>query len=292
MRAECMETLGKGHRAPSTRSLVAMVVITPLVAGTAWAAPAPVRVHVTGEQLAPKEAKALEPTVRKAVEGVLRDEHGVVLEENATTEVKIEIRPFGDAKARDSVIFRVTVSTDGNEVYAGHPTSWFKEDNTELLAVVRTRVTEAVEHLPEQPKSAVAEEAAADEPAPAENADDDGEAEATEPPDEDGPQPTAPPLTLRNAGLGLLVPGSVALGVGIGLVAVGTREVDDGVEVDLTERNYRPPGIGIAVLGGVAVAAGIGLLVTHATRKAARERVSLSPVLERTQAGVMLHGRF
>lgn len=75
-------------------------------------------------------------------------------------------------------------------------------------------------------------------------------------------------------------------------MAVGTREVDDGVEVDLTERNYRPPGIGLAVVGGLAVAAGIGLLVTHATRRGARERVSLSPVLERTRAGVVLRGRF
>ena len=289
MRAERVETLGKGHGAPSTRSLVAMVVITQLVAGTAWAAPAPVRVHVTGEQLDPKDAKALEPSVRKAAESLLRNEHGVVLEEDATTELKVEIRPFGDTKARDAVIFRVTVSTNGNEVYAGHPTSWFKEDDAELLAVVQTRVTEAVEHLPEQPEPAIVEEAAVDEPVAREDAGDDGAPETTEPPDEDEPRPSS---TLRNAGLGLLISGGVALGVGIGLVAAGTREVDDGLAVEITERNYRPPGIGVAIFGGVAVAAGVALLLSHKPRSAARERVSLSPVLGQAQAGVTLRGRF
>ncbi|MCX4248126.1 hypothetical protein OEB96_46370 [Paraliomyxa miuraensis] len=289
-----METLGKGRSAPSTLSLVAMIVITQLVAGTAWAAPAPVRVNVTGEQLDPKDAKALEPSVRKAAEGTLRDEHGVVLEDDAQTEVKIEIRPFGDTKPRDAVIFRVTVSTDGNEVYAGHPTSWFKEDDAELLEVVRTRVTEAAEHLPEQPEPTAVEAAATDaDPGVEEStAGIDDEADTTAPPSEGGAQPAEASLTLRNVGLGLLVPGGVALGVGIGLVAAGTREVDDGLAVEITERNYRPPGIGVAVLGGVAVAAGIGLLVTHAVRKRSSERLGWGPMLEGSHAGVVLRGRF
>jgi hypothetical protein len=284
--------MGRGAR--SKRSLAAMVVAAQLVVGTAWAAPAPVRIRVTGERLDPKHAKTLEPRVREAVEGLLRKEHGVTIAEDATTEVEVELRPFEDKKNRDELIFRVTVSSDGNEVYGGQPTSCLQCDETKLLASVRTRVTEAAGHLPERAEEAVADAVPGDDPAVEEE--DAGEAAEdaaeTEPPVEDEPQPTAPPLTLRNAGLGLLIPGGVALGVGIGLVAVGKREVDDGAEVDLTERNYRPPGIGVAVLGGVAVAAGIALLVTHAARKGARGRVSLSPALERTQAGVVLRGRF
>lgn len=285
------------RRAPSKRALAAMVVVVQLVAGTGWAAPAPVRLQVTGERLDPKHAKTLEPRVREGVERFLRDGHGVAIEEDATTEVRIELRPFEDPKKRDELIFRVTVSSDGTVVYSGQPTSCLQCDEAKLIVSVLTRVTEAVGHLPEQPEEAVAEEAGgAAEPVAEEEGTgeaDEAVAETTEPPVEDGPQPSAAPsLTLRNAGLGLLIPGGVALGVGIGLVAVGTREVDDGVEVDLTERNYRPPGIGLAVVGGLAVAAGIGLLVTHATRRGARERVSLSPVLERTRAGVVLRGRF
>lgn len=296
MRAGRVETLAMGREATSKRSLTAMIVVAQLVAGTAWAAPAPVRVHVTGERLDPKHAKAVEPRVREAAEELLREEHGVAIEGDATTAVEIELRPFEDKRKRDELIFRVTVSSGGNEVYAGQPTSCLKCDEAKLLASVRTRVAEAARHLPEQAEPAVAEEPVADdEPTVGEEGtgeDAEDMAEATESPVEDGPQLAAPPLTLRNVGLGLVIPGGVALGVGIGLVAAGKREVDDGLAIDVTERNYRPPGIGVAVVGGVAVAAGIALLVTHAARKRSSERIGWGPMFDRSQAGVTLHGRF
>lgn len=284
-----------GRRAPSKRPLAAMIVGAQLVAGTAWAAPAPVRVQVTGEQLDPKHAKALEPRVREAAEALLREEHGVAIEDDATTEVEIELRPFENKKKRDELIFRVTVSSDGKEVHAGQPTSCLQCDEAKLLASVRTRVTEAVGHLPERPQETVAEEPSGEEGAAVEEDSGevvDGEPETDQPPAKDGPQPAAPSLTLRNAGLGLVIPGGVALGVGIGLMVVGTREVDDGLAVEVTERNYRPPGIGVAVVGGVAVAAGVALLVTYAVRKRSSERISWGPMFDGSQAGVTLRGRF
>lgn len=297
MRPEGMDALGMGCGAPSKRSLAALVVVGQLLAGTAWAAPAPVRINVTGERLDPKDAKALEPFVREAAEGYLRGEHGVVIEDGAKTEVKIELRPFGTAKARDAVIFRVTVSTDGNELYAGHPTSWFKEDDTELVAVVRTRVTEAVGHLPElrDAEAVPGDQSAIEEEDAAEAAEE--MAETTEPSVEDGRQPTAPALTLRNAGLGLVIPGGVALGVGIGLVAVGKREVYPTNEEEIGERDFRTPGAAMLIVGGIVAAAGVGLLVAHTVRVRKRndrkgERLMWSPVIDGTHAGAVLGGRF
>lgn len=286
--------MGRGAR--SKRSLAAMVVAAQLVVGTAWAAPAPVRLQVTGERLDPKHAKTLEPRVREAIEGVLRDEHGVTIAEDATTEVRVELRPFEDKKNRDELIFRVTVSADGDEVYAGQPTSCLQCDEAKLLASVRTRVAEAAGHLPELPEEAVAEEDAA--PVEGSTADQDDaavverETETGERPAEGDLQPASPSSTLRNVGLGLVIPGGVALGVGIGLAAAGTREIEDGVALDITERDYRPAGIAIAVVGGVAVAAGIGLLVTHAVRKRSSERIGWSPMVGRSHAGMVLRGRF
>ncbi|MCX4239115.1 hypothetical protein [Paraliomyxa miuraensis] len=293
-----------GCKAPSKRwswtTLAAMVVAAQLVVGTAWAGPVPVRLHVTGDRLDPKQAKTLEPQVREAVEGILRDEHGVAIEDDATTEVKIEVRPFEDKRKRDELIFRVTVTSDGNEVYAGQPTTCLQCDETKLLASVRTRVVEAVEHLPEQPEPAVAEDPGPDDELTAEEQDTseaaEGIAEVTGPAAEDGARPTAPYLIMRNAGLGLLVPGCVSLGVGIGLVAVGTREVHPADEEEIGERDYRPPGTVLAIMGGVVTGAGIGLLVAHAIRgrkgNGGGERLTLSPVLDGTHAGAVLRGRF
>lgn len=103
------------------------------------------------------------------------------------------------------------------------------------------------------------------------------------------------PFLLRNVGIGLLVPGGVALGVGLGLVVAGTREVDRGNEAEIADRNYRAPGTAVAIVGGIAAATGIALLVAHAIRKRDRgttERVTWTPVLEGTAVGAALRGRF
>lgn len=101
---------------------------------------------------------------------------------------------------------------------------------------------------------------------------------------------------LRTAGLALVVPGGVALGVGIGLIAAGKREVENpnGDDALIAERNYRPPGIALAVTGGVVAAAGVALLVVHArrSRSGSSARMAWSPVLSGTHAGVVLAGRF
>jgi hypothetical protein len=99
--------------------------------------------------------------------------------------------------------------------------------------------------------------------------------------------------TLRNVGLALLVPGGVALGVGIGLVAAGTREIKR-VDRQIDERNYRPPGIAVAVSGAVAAAAGVALIVVHAKRARGRgdARAMWSPMIGGATAGILLSRRF
>lgn len=117
---------------------------------------------------------------------------------------------------------------------------------------------------------------------------------AAEPQDEPGQKPSS--KVLRNAGLALVVPGGVALGVGIGLIAAGKREVENpnGGDAVLAERNYRPTGIALAVSGGVVAAAGVALLVVHARRQRPGKgsRVAWSPVVDGSQAGFVLAGRF
>lgn len=110
------------------------------------------------------------------------------------------------------------------------------------------------------------------------------------------PPARKPGYVLRNAGLALVVPGGIALGVGIGLVAAGKRNVENpnGDDAVIAERNYRPPGIALAVTGGVAAAAGVALLVVHARRARSgnRSQMAWSPVLSGTHVGVALAGRF
>lgn len=116
---------------------------------------------------------------------------------------------------------------------------------------------------------------------------------ADEPRDEPARKPS---YALRNAGLALVVPGGVALGIGIGLIAAGKREVENpsGDDAVLAERNYRPAGIGLAVTGGVVAAAGVALLVVHArrSREGNAKRVAWSPVFGNAHLGVALAGRF
>lgn len=129
--------------------------------------------------------------------------------------------------------------------------------------------------------------------------------EPEEEPAEVDPGPTVEPdrqpasgqsKVLRNAGLALVVPGGVALGVGVGLVVAGMREVESPNAEDtvIAERNYRPPGIALAVFGGAAAAAGVALLVVHARRdRAGRSaRMAWSPTLGGTHAGFVITGRF
>jgi hypothetical protein len=97
---------------------------------------------------------------------------------------------------------------------------------------------------------------------------------------------------LRNAGMGLVIGGGVALGVGIGLAGAGLKSVDDGSDFDITEKNYGPTGIGVATVGGAATLAGVALLVLHVRRSPRRETVSVSPTLSPARPGVVLTGRF
>lgn len=103
-----------------------------------------------------------------------------------------------------------------------------------------------------------------------------------------------PSNVLRNAGLALVVPGGVTLGVGIGLVAAGVREVDEPDPLRMAERNYRPPGVALAVSGGVVVAAGVAVLVVHVlrARNGKGHGVAWAPALVGARAGVAVAGRF
>lgn len=101
-------------------------------------------------------------------------------------------------------------------------------------------------------------------------------------------------MALRNAGLGLVVPGGVALGVGIGLIAAGLREVENpnGDAAVIAERNYRPAGVVVAVVGGTAAAAGVALLIAHVRGSRKERDLRISPIIGTSHAGLGLGARF
>lgn len=103
-----------------------------------------------------------------------------------------------------------------------------------------------------------------------------------------------PSNALRNVGLALVVPGGVTLGVGIGLVAAGARDVDEPDPLRVTERNYRPPGVALAVSGGVVAAAGVALLVVHVlrARNGKSRRMVWAPVVVGGRGGISITGNF
>lgn len=261
-----METRTMRRLSSRTRWVGAAVLAAEIVARAAWAAPMPVRVEVKADALDPTHAKTVGPTVRDAAAGFLLDDHGLVIEADATTTVVIELRPIVGPKERDKVIFRVTVLADGEEVYAGQPTSCWGCDETKLLASMRTQVAGAVEHLPEPVAPAMPAEPSqpTDERPGAEAATGSEEQGSAETVSGDGASP--PPLVLRNVGIGLTTGGAAFAGVGIGLAVARERVVESSEERERV-RTFWPTGTALATIGGAALVGGVVALVVYGTRK-------------------------
>jgi hypothetical protein len=296
--------LQTSHRLSVLRGVIAAWVL-PSLAIAASAPRATVRVEIDVSAIEAFDAGGIERDLRARTEHIL-DERGYFLDDAAADSVVVRI-DYVDKEDLEYGI-HIYVYDDGRVVQPGEewlvckycPHSMVAERFAERLPGALVRLEAA--------NAAAKDEPAKDEPVKDEPAVKDEPVVKDGTALEDGPEREreaaaangsagrpAGTLVLRNVGLGVLVPGVAALGVGMGLVLAGTRRVDRGDDVMIFERHYRPPGIAMTVVGGAATAAGIGLLVAHALRgrgKAhASERVRLGPLLG-GQAGVVLRGRF
>lgn len=263
----------------------------------AAAGPSPratVRVEIDVSKVEEFDAGGIEKDVRARTEHIV-DEQGYFLDDAAPDAIVVRVEYIDKQNLEYGIHFDVL--NDGKLVQPGEQRVVCKYCNHSMIAdKVAERLPGALERLAKSNAGDDAEPVV-DEPA------DDGTL-AVE--DDGGKQPggterdvgrRAPrSLVLRNAGLGVLIPGGVALGVGAGLALAGTREVEPERPGELLERDYRPPGIAVAVIGAVATSVGVGLLIAHAVRNrggksSAPERLTVSPLLGE-QAGVVLRGRF
>lgn len=289
--------MGRHVQASARLGFAKLVLAGWVIPSLAVAGPGPratVRVEIDTSKLPEFDARGIEPGVRGRTE-LLLDQHGYFLDDAADDAIVVRIEYINE---HDQVYrIQIDVLDDGKVVSPSAEPVVCEYCNyrmvadlyaeqlpgaLERLAKANAAVEAAVVAEPKQDGTPTAEDKGGGEPEP----------EDTENGDEPKPRRS---LTLRNAGLGLLVPGGVALGVGLGLVAVGTRRVDRGDDIVIWERFYRPPGIAIAAVGGVAAVTGIGLLVVHALRgrgkDGASERITWSPVLG-GQTGVVVTTRF
>lgn len=276
------------------RWVAVAVMAVELTTADAWAAPAPVRVQVTGDALDQKHAKVVGPRVRNTAEGVLREEHSVPIAEDATTVVSVELRPIVEPKDHDKVIFRVTVLADDEEIYAGQPTSCWGCDEAKLLAAVRTQVAGVVEHLPEQAEASAPQEPAtpASDGPPGDTAtNDDEQRGGGSAPTSDAPK-SAAPLTLRNVGIGLAVAGGALAVAGVGLIVAKERVVAGGNEERTTVREFRPTGVALAVAGGAVLVGGVVALALHGSRTKRAKRTAWAPSAGPGFLGFVVERRF
>lgn len=288
-----METRTMTRRSLRTRWVGGAVVAAEIIAGAAWAAPVPVRVEVKADTLDPKHAKTIGPSVREAVAGVLRDEHGVAVEADANTTLAVELRPIVEPTERDKVIFRVTVLEGGKEIHAGKPTSCWGCDEAKLLASVRTEVAGVVEHLPAQaqpPTPAEASPPAASGGTQAEPTDTNAPGTTDTSTSNEGPTPS-PPVMLRNLGIGLTAAGTALAGVGIGLAIANERVVESNEEREAV-RELRPTGITLAVAGGAVLVSGAVALVVYGMRKKRASQTTWAPIGGPGFVGVTIERRF
>ena len=293
--------MGRLVQASARLGIAKLVLAGWVIPSLALAGPGPratVRVEIDVSKLAELDAEGIEPDVRARTE-LLLDERGYFLDDGAGDSIVVRIDYVSE---HDQVYgIEIDVLDDGKVVPPGGDRvvceyctySMVAERYAEQLPGALDRLARANAGVgdppggePREDGTATVEDGGGGEPEPRDRG-----------ANEDEPKPPRS-LVLRNAGLGLLVPGGVALGVGIGLVAVGTREVDRDNEAEIAERNYRTPGTAVAIVGGIATITGIGLLVAHAMRGRKRggadvsDRVTWSPVLDGTHAGMVLRGRF
>lgn len=286
--------MGRLVQASNRLAVVRCVVAGWAIPALAAAGPAPratVRVDVDLSKIEEFDAGGIEREVRARTE-VIVDQQGYFLDDAATDSIVVRIEYVDKEDLEYGIYFDVI--DDGMPVEPS-------EDWIVCMYCNHRMVAERyAERLPSALDRLAKANAAAEDPAP--GAVDEGTAgqadEAAPDPGVEGgdsePKP-ADTLVLRNAGLGLLIPGALVLGAGLGMVVAGTREVDRERPYEILERNFRPPGIGLAAVGGAATAVGIGLLVTHAVRKRGKGRttdpLSWGPMLD-GRAGLVVSGRF
>jgi hypothetical protein len=215
---------------------------------------------------------------------VLADAGVTVDDANAELEVHVVVMAEGVGFAVEVSVWKA--GADRPEVDRGHRVCQYCV-RSEVLQLVTRELTWIGGWLAVRP---IAPEPAPEpEPEPEAAVEPEAKRETVE------PQPEPPrSMMLRDMGLALVVPGGVALGVGIGLIAAGVREVDDDDVGTHTERNYRPAGVTIAVSGAVAASIGAALLLVHARRgRDSKDKgIAWSPVIGRAHAGIVVVGRF
>ncbi len=283
--------MGRLVQASNRLAVVRCVVAGWLIPALAAASPAArptVRVDVDLSKIEEFDAGGIERDVRARTE-VIASEQGYFLDDGAADKIVVRIEYVDKEDLEYGIYFDVV--DDGTPVEP-------KDDWVVCMYCNHRMVADKyAERLPLALERLAKANASADEPAhagtggegkPTPSADTVGEAS-------DAEAKPADTLVLRNVGLGLLVPGALVLGTGLGMVAAGSRPVDRDQPHEILERDYRPPGIALTVVGASTAAVGIGLLVTHAVRKRrsgrATEQLGWGPMLD-GRAGLVVSGRF
>lgn len=166
-------------------------------------------------------------------------------------------------------------------------------NRTELLAMVEDELSWMAGRLVADPQAtATTDSADSTTEGAVEGADDEGSDDGQE--SSTGGEVEVPPPSkrLRNAGLGLVIPGGVALGVGIGFIVANERPADSADERLDGRRAFRPAGIGLAIGGGLAAIAGTTLLIIHNKRSKRGDTLGWSPIISPTEAGLSIRGSF
>jgi hypothetical protein len=308
-----LSILGPDDEAAGTRRSSPPSEVVSAVLAVPRRSPLPeVSVEIDVSALDRADAREMEMAVRGRTELVL-DEREYFLDEAATDAIVVRIG-YGHEEGHGYQA-HIYVYEDGQLVAPGEERlvcdscspSRVAELYADCLAAALDRLAAAnaaraeQELVPDEPPATVELPATVEPPA------------TIEPPlhevvmVEPAPQPSpslptveAPPsrgrrLALRNAGLATVIPGSLALGAGVGLVLVGHQPVDQDDDLQIVERHFRPPGIAVAAAGGVATVAGLAMLLRSARlgsgKRRASERLGWGPVLG-TRAGVVLLGKF
>ena len=264
---------GHGASILSSAALSLCLALGPSAAAAhdASSSGAPVRVSIDTQRLG-KESERTRLALLPEVQPVLQ-EAGFVVDEGAELELRIVVAYLDEGSTHD-FLFRFDVAQDGEatEAAAFHCLGCVTNDLADRI------VAELPATYPLLRVSETAEE---------------GVVRPEEGPSPADPEPgrndrTRAPLgPMGKSGIALLAVGTVGLGVGIGLVAVGERTVSG----DQFERvNYRPGGFATLGVSAAMLVTGAVLLVVD--RRRANKTTSLAPFTGPGLTGLSVSGRF
>jgi hypothetical protein len=197
-----------------------------------------------------------------------------VLERRLEERAAVVLRDAGilPREQPDDPVLRVTVTEVGGDdpgyrfgVIVEGGEGWSHEDTcelcteTELVKSIEATLQQAVPHIPGTADQKQ-ETAPPKEPPP--------------PRATPAPSDRAPLGKLGKAGIGVMVPGMIVLGVGIGLAAVNPK-VKSGMPLEKT--TTRPAGFALIAVGAAATVTGVILLAVD--RRKARRTTAFAPTL-------------